>query len=120
LYIIATACLACSNLGVIEKELNEEGGMRIRPMDPDYQPQLYPRGGFWITLQTDLAERLQAPEGVEFLKFLDERLKRDEQAMGHKYCQFGYKLSPMFFYKGVFASLIGICLTDPAQNQTTK
>lgn len=114
----AVACTACTWAYDLKKEFRKEGGMLISPITNE--PKFHPNGGFAILLSPDFATGTHAPNGPEFLKALNERLRKDEESMGHKYCQFGYKLSPMFWYHGVYAELSGVCLPNPVDEQATK
>ena len=95
--------------------------MIITPIPPDGMKYgLHPRGGFDVMLQPALADKLHAPDSEEFLKFLNDRLLKDELATGHRYCEFGYKLNSMYWYKGEFANFNATCLPDPSEKQNTK
>ena len=112
LFLCVTTCAACNSLPELKKKFREEGGMLIYPIAP-HTNQYFLQGGFSITLQPDLAVKLNAPNGEEFLKALDDRLQKDELVMGYKYCQYGYKLGSMMWYRDWYATLAGICLADP-------
>lgn len=112
-------CAACDPFWAAKQErvFRESGWIDIGHLAQN--DEFHPNGGFYIRMQPDLAVKLHVTEREEFLKFLDARLKIDEQAMGHTYCQFGYMLSPMYYYHGIFAELSGICLAEPTQDQIT-
>ncbi len=109
--VIVVFCTACVDpfwAANLEKEFREGKGMKIGEIESD---SYHPNGGFWIMLQPELAKKLRAPDSDEFKRFLNDRVQQDEMVSGRKYCQFGYELSPMYWYHGIYAELSGICLS---------
>lgn len=48
--------------------------------------------GFVAYMNVDKAQEMGAPTGKRFMELLDERVTREERLIGHKICQYGYKV----------------------------
>lgn len=88
--LICTACFDPTFAWRVDEQFRKQGLIVISTYTGE--GRLNTKSGFYISMRPEDAAKVHAPNGADFHKLLDERVLYEEQILGHKLCQLGYKI----------------------------
>jgi len=105
-------CTACSDPTFawrVDEQFRREGPIIISPYSGE--DKLNKKPGFYISMRPENAAKVQAPNGAEFRKLLDEKVVQKEQMLGRELCPLGYVIieSRTLNYHGMYVDFNAEC-----------
>lgn len=107
--LIPLFCSACFDLGYMGYKMKlKQRAMKEIIVIEETSLHIEGRLVFSVYMMPEEAQRMGAPNGIEFMKLLGERINQKEPLIGHKICQQGYRMSN----KPPFIGEYGIWVAD--------